>query len=329
MEEFVFNTDKGETVDTIQFETIKIEQNGIKYELNIEVKENMINFSIKDRDQFPSINYNREMSFKEIKELNNVFCILKSFKDFYDYLNSLSENKKLNIRKSNNKISIILLMEVLLKQQTLEIDLFPKKNNIDIKVKEIYEELLNIKENMKEIIKENENLKINDKLKTEEIINLKKEENNLKIEIDSLKNDNKELKKEINNLRNEIKELNQKFEKNDKKIDIVENIRQNYETSVIMSEEERKIIFSEIENKINKQIKTLKRLYQATVDGGDSKIFHRKCDNIPNTLVLIKSEGLRRFGGFTHIPWKSEGGYKTDPEMKTFVFSLDKKKYFN
>ena len=175
-------------------------------------------------------------------------------------------------------------MEVLLKQQTLEIDLFPKKNNIDINVKEIYEELLNIKENMKEIIKENDNLKINDKLKTEEIINLKKEENNLKIEIDSLKNDNKELKKEINNLRNEINELNENFEKNNKKIDIFENIRQNYETSVIMSEEERKIIFSEIENKMNKQIKAIKRLYQATVDGGDSKIFHRKCDNIPNQI---------------------------------------------
>ena len=40
--------------------------------------------------------------------------------------------------------------------------------------------------------------------------------------------------------------------------------------------------------------------------GGDSINFHKKCDNIPNTLILIKSEGNRRFGGFTPIPWKSE-----------------------
>ena len=57
---------------------------------------------------------------------------------------------------------------------------------------------------------------------------------------------------------------------------------------------------------MNKKIKKLKKLYQATNDGGDSEIFHKKCDNIPNTLALIKSEGQRRFGGFTSIPWKSE-----------------------
>ena len=48
--------------------------------------------------------------------------------------------------------------------------------------------------------------------------------------------------------------------------------------------------------------------------------FHSKCDYIPNTLVLIKSEGKRRFGGFTPIPWKSQGDYINDPEMKTFIF---------
>jgi hypothetical protein len=85
-----------------------------------------------------------------------------------------------------------------------------------------------------------------------------------------------------------------------------------------MKEDEKKMIYSEIENKMNKKIKYIKKLYQATTDGGDSKIFHLKCDNIQNSLVLIKSEGKRRFGGFTPIPWKSEEiwKYKKDPEMK-------------
>ena len=96
-----------------------------------------------------------------------------------------------------------------------------------------------------------------------------------------------------------------------------------------MKEDEKEMIFSEIENKMNKKINKMKKLYQATIDGGDSKYFHLKCDYISNTLVLIKSEGQRRFGGFTPIPWKSEGGYKGDPEMKTFVFSLDNKKIYN
>ena len=80
---------------------------------------------------------------------------------------------------------------------------------------------------------------------------------------------------------------------------------------------------------MNKKIKQIKKLYQATKDGGDSIVFHLKCDGIPNTLVFIKSEGQRRFGGFTPIPWSSEGGYIKDSEMKTFVFSLDYKKTYN
>ena len=90
------------------------------------------------------------------------------------------------------------------------------------------------------------------------------------------------------------------------------------------------MVFEGIENKMNKKIKKLKKIYQATVDGGDSKIFHKKCDNIPNTLVIVESEGHRRFGGFTPIPWKSEEKevWKKDPEMKTFVFSFDNKQIY-
>ena len=48
-------------------------------------------------------------------------------------------------------------------------------------------------------------------------------------------------------------------------------------------------------------------------------------------MVLVISKGNRRFGGFTPIPWKSEEKetYKKDPEMKTFVFSLDNKKIYH
>ena len=63
------------------------------------------------------------MSFKEIKELNNIFNVLNSFNDFYDYLKSLSNNNKLNIKKENDKITIIFYVEVLLNQEKIEIDL--------------------------------------------------------------------------------------------------------------------------------------------------------------------------------------------------------------
>ena len=97
-----------------------------------------------------------------------------------------------------------------------------------------------------------------------------------------------------------------------------------------MKYDEKDIIYKEIENKMNKKIKELKKIYQATIDAGEPINFHSKCDNIPNTLVLIKSENNRRFGGFTPIPWKSEEKeiWLNDKDDKTFVFSLDNKKIY-
>ena len=132
-----------------------------------------------------------------------------------------------------------------------------------------------------------------------------------------------EQNKEINNLKNEKKSLNKKIE------DINKEFSYILYKSAIMETGEENFIFSEIEKRMNKSIKGLNKLYQATKNGGDPINFHKKCNFIPNTLVLIKSEGKRRFGGFTSIPWKSKGGFIEDKKNKTFVFSLDNKKIYN
>ena len=95
-----------------------------------------------------------------------------------------------------------------------------------------------------------------------------------------------------------------------------------------MYENELKLLNFAFKNRFNKKIKELKKLYQATIDADRVINFHSKCDNIPNTLVLIKSEGNRRFGGFTSIPWTSpiEQEFKDDPNA--FLFSLDKQKIY-
>ena len=82
MEDYQINEDKGETEEKINLESIIISQNNIKYILNIEANEDKITFSINDKKQFPSINYIRTMSLKEIKILNNIFKVFKSFNDF-------------------------------------------------------------------------------------------------------------------------------------------------------------------------------------------------------------------------------------------------------
>ena len=291
MNELQLRKDKN---DIINFEQIQIELNRIKYDLNIKVKENKIVFSIYEQEQFPAVNYERTMDLKEIKDLNIALSGIYSFNDFYDYLKSLSNNKKINIKKNNDKISLILFIEDKSSQQEIEIDLYPEKKDLYLNIKDVYKQLLNIQKN-----------------------------------IDDLKNENKQMIKEINILKNENKELKNKIEEKNKEVNESKEVI-NIDTSLLNGEYEKRMICSEIEIKMNKKIKRINKLYQATIDGANPKNFHLKCDYIPNTLVLIKSKGQRRFGGFTPISWKPENGiYIKDTEMKTFVFSLDNKKIYD
>ena len=95
---------------------------------------------------------------------------------------------------------------------------------------------------------------------------------------------------------------------------------------MIIKKNEFEFIKLYIQKNMNKEIKEIKKLYQATVDGGEPSVFHQKCDNIPNTLTFIESSGNKRFGGFTSIVWNSEGGYIKDDNA--FLFSIDKQKIY-
>ena len=350
MEENLINISKKENI--INLEPIKIEQNNNIYYLNIAVNKDIIIFSISDIEQLLSINYIKSMNFKEIKELNKVFYVLNSINDFYEYLKLLSSNKKLKIKKNEEKITIILKIEVLLKEEIIEIILNKGKIDINLNIKNICKELIYIKEKIKDIdILKNENKELKEKLELQN-----KEINKIKEKENELKDKNEKQNKEINKLKEKEKEINElkdKVEKQNKEINkekemereresenkikelknqiifLFENVKFKNDKSVIMKDDERNMIFSEIENKMNKKIKKIKKLYQATIDGGDPINFHSKCDNIENTIVIIKSEGLRRFGGFTPIPWTSNRGWVNDPSLKSFIFYLDHKKIYD
>ena len=142
----------------------------------------------------------------------------------------------------------------------------------------------------------------------------------LKINYNILKQENKEFKERIEKLENEVNEMKNMMNFNINKIKMGNK-------SVIMKENEFDMIHLAIKSRLNKEVKKLKKLYQATIDGDGAINFHSKCDNIPNTLVLIKSAGNRRFGGFTTQKWDSNGGWIVDPN--SFVFSLDKQKIYS
>jgi hypothetical protein len=96
-----------------------------------------------------------------------------------------------------------------------------------------------------------------------------------------------------------------------------------------MKENEFDLIHLAIKSRLNKEVKELKKLYQATIDGDGAINFHSRCDNIPNTLVLIKSAGNRRFGGFTTATWSSPSSSEWKDDPNAFLFSLDKQKIYS
>ena len=86
------------------------------------------------------------------------------------------------------------------------------------------------------------------------------------------------------------------------------------------------IIKTVIEERINKDIKNIIKLYQLTINWDDPSIFHIKCHNIPNTLILYYSARNRRFGGFISKPWSTDNEEIID--INDFLFSLDNKKIY-
>ena len=272
-------------------ESFEIKQDKDNFKLNINVFNQDIILNLLEEKNLMK-EFEKKLSLNELKEMHKIFLVLNSCKDFVDYIKALIENKKLAIKKSSeNKVIIELTVEYLFKQNIIKIDLNPKKINLELITQDLYKKVIGLEINYKNIVQENHKIK-------EENENLKKEIQKMKEEINTLKENNIKIAK-LNNLA---------------------------DSSIIESKSELDMIESAIKQRINKEIKGFKKIYQATKDGGDPENFHKKCDNIPNTLTLFKSAGKRRFGAFTSKCIKSDGDSIRDKNC--FLFSLDKKKIY-
>ena len=60
--------------------------------------------------------------------------------------------------------------------------------------------------------------------------------------------------------------------------------------------------------------------------GDKASVFHEKCDNHPNNLVLVETDKGIRFGGFTTQSWEGHCLKKKDNDA--FVFSIDNNKIY-
>lgn len=192
----------------------------------------------------------------------------------------------------------------------------------DQEIKELREENKMIKEQINELIGLKSQINEIDQLKSqiedmnrmskqiEELSALKEQVSDnekLKQEIDTLKSEKMQYEKELTTLK-EKQMAEAKVEKIQVKGDIIENV------------DELEMITRKI-NRGNKKI-TLNLIYKASVDSDKAEVFHDKCDGLSSSLVLVKSDKGKRFGGFTTCSWEGDSIDKEDPDA--FVFSLDK-----
>ena len=115
-------------------ETIVIEQNNIKYSLNLNVIGHIITFSV----NYDSGNYTKKILLKEIKDKESIAVFLQySPKVFFDFLKKLSEMNNISLVKKDNIINLNFPVEIMLKKHEIEIELTIKDKNIEIYRKRI------------------------------------------------------------------------------------------------------------------------------------------------------------------------------------------------
>ena len=279
---------------------------------------------LSDPEEIGNLTFIKTMELKGIREINSYFNGINTCNQFCNYLKGLVENNKLSITKKEENLSLNFTVDYLFEKQSIELILLSQKKNNDELIKDLCCEINSLKEKIK--ILENKDNERTESLKKEnkELINI----------INGLKNDILNIKegmKEIKDMKEQIKEnkiLIEPIDKTLKEININRYTKFN-ERSVIMKENDYNFITSVIKIRINKEIKGINKLYQATVHGDSAKNFHLKCDDIPNTLVVIQSAGVRRFGGFTSKEWKSPDQYSGESDKNAFLFSLDKQQIYD
>ena len=91
---------------------------------------------------------------------------------------------------------------------------------------------------------------------------------------------------------------------------------------------EQILINNWIKEKTNKNNFSFELIFKMSEKGTNCRDFHKYCDNKGPTLILVKTNKNKMFGGFTPLNWNNKDGDIYDKSKQTFIFSLNlRKKY--
>ena len=306
--------------------TLNYQMNKLENDINIlrPEQEKITNELKKVLDQAEKYKQENEANKQEITLLTNENKILKTENE--NLRNELKKYQE-NYDKINTEFTSLQKDAGALQEQNTEL----------LRLKEAYEkEMQNIQNNIEQLTKDNEALKQNLELASNQNEALINEINMLKSNQQKLNNNEEEIK----HLMEELDAYKIKAQENDllkKKIEEMEyqiQVMQEHQEEDDVKEVKGDIIhdMNELEmitKKINKENKRIiiNLLYKASADSDSAAVFHNKCDEANNTIVLVETKDGKRFGGYTTKSWKGNCVEKADPEA--FIFSFDKMKTYD
>lgn len=75
---------------------------------------------------------------------------------------------------------------------------------------------------------------------------------------------------------------------------------------------------------VKSSVKKFTLLFRASENKFSADSFHKCCDNVTQTLTLIKTEYGKVIGGYTPLSWNSsEKHWAADKSIESFIFSVD------
>ena len=295
-------------------EKAKLDMNLIKDENSSLANENKYLKNENENFKNQLINFQKELNL--CKEENN--AIKNKFKSFQnDATNYKSQNDELLSIKNEYENKIHLLQDSLEKSnkenELLKGEIEQLKHNLEA-VTNKNDSLLNELNNLKNSTDEGPKSSINE----EEVKRLIEENSVFRIKIQ----ENESLKKQIEELQYQLQmeQMNKEHDDNEE-----DDEQQEVKGDIIHDMNELEMLTKKI-NKENKRI-IINLLYKATADGDKASIFHEKCDQAQNTIVLVETKDGMRFGGYTTCNWSGNCIDKKDPDA--FIFSFDKMKTYD
>ena len=222
----------------------------------------------------------------------------------------IDENKYLlEIAQLKNQIKILQEQITILKTKTVEKTIVKTVDNS--------QEILLLKQEIERLKK----IQI-----TYESYKLQKEEeiSRLKLQIEQLLKTQKGLEEIIEELKLKLSKYT-KASNESQTLTIQDTRLEIVKGDILQSPSELELITRKICKGYSKI--TLNLLYKATIDSDKASVFHDKCDEASNSLVLIQSGNGKRFGGYTSCSWEGNSIDKQDEDA--FVFSLDKMEIYD